>query len=81
MPQRCQFRKSPQSFDHVVGKGEQCWRHLKAQRFRGLEIDHQLKLGGLLHRQFGRVSAPQNLIHIDRGFSGQLHKIETIRTR
>jgi hypothetical protein len=26
-------------FDHVVGAGEQCGRHLKAERFSGLEID------------------------------------------
>src|SRR5262245_25123186 len=38
-------------FDHLVGACEQHRRHLKAERLRGLEIDHELKLGRLLNRK------------------------------
>ena len=36
--------KSTFSFDHLVGAGEERYRYLDAERFRGFEIDHQLKL-------------------------------------
>ena len=28
-------------FDHLVGACEKYWRHVKAERFGGLEVDHQ----------------------------------------
>jgi hypothetical protein len=34
------------SFDHLVGAREQHGRDREAERFRGLEIDDQLELGG-----------------------------------
>jgi len=40
-------------FDHLVGAGEQCRRHGQTQRLRGLEVEYQLELGRLLHRQIG----------------------------
>ena len=38
------------SFDYLVGGGKQTLRHIEAERLRGLEIDHKLKLGRLLNR-------------------------------
>jgi len=37
-------------FDHLVGAIENGQRNLQAKRLGGLEIDHEFKLGGLLHR-------------------------------
>ena len=42
----------PRSFDHLVSAGDEHRRHLKAERLGGLEVDHQVKLGRLLDRQF-----------------------------
>ena len=44
-------------FDCLVGAGEQAGGHLDGEGFRGLEVDQQLKLGGLLDRQFRRFRA------------------------
>jgi hypothetical protein len=38
-------------FDHLVGAGEQGWRHFKAERPCSRHVDHKLKLGRLQHRQ------------------------------
>ena len=38
-------------FDHLVGAGKQRWRNGEAECFRGLEIDSQIEIGALLHRQ------------------------------
>ena len=52
--------------DHL-GAGEQRWGHGEAERLRGLEIDHELELGRLLHWQIARPDAAQNSIHISGG--------------
>ena len=42
-------------FDHLVGEREQRQRNGQAERLGGLEFDDQIDLGGLLHRQIGRL--------------------------
>ena len=39
-------------------------RHVEAERLGGLEIDHQLVLGRRLHRQVGRLLAPEDTIDV-----------------
>ena len=36
-------------FQHLVGDGEQRWRHSEAVRLRGFEIDDELDFGRLQH--------------------------------
>jgi hypothetical protein len=42
---------------HLVGAGEQHGRDFEPERLRGLEVDHQLKLGRLEDRQVCRLGA------------------------
>jgi len=48
-------------FDDLVGAGEDRWRHCKAERLRGLEVDDQLEPGWLLDRKIGRLGALEDL--------------------
>src|SRR5262252_7271600 len=52
--------KTAPLFDHLVGACEQHWRHVKAERFCGLEIDHQLHLRGLHYWQVRWFLALEN---------------------
>src|SRR5947209_596254 len=65
--------------DHLVGAGGQTWRHLDAERPRGLEIDHQLVFGRRLHRQVGRLFAFEDAIHVRSGTAVLVSKIRSIR--
>src|SRR6516164_11643000 len=58
-------------FDDLVGEREELGRKLDAERLRGLEIDHQLELGRLLHRQLGRLGALEH--HHRRPAPGRRH--------
>jgi hypothetical protein len=53
------------SFDHLVGDGESARWNGKAERLRGLEVDHQSELGWLQHWQVRRLGSLKNLAHVD----------------
>ena len=52
-------RNSGASLDDLVGAGEQRWRHGQAERVGGFQIDDQLELGRLLHREIGQLGTLQ----------------------
>src|SRR5574342_594443 len=52
-------------FDHLVRALQQRLRDFQTERLRGLEVDDQLELGGLLDWQLARLRAPEDLVHID----------------
>ena len=45
-------------------RGRAAWRHFEAERFGGLEVDHQLVFGRRLHRQVGRLLALEDAIDV-----------------
>ena len=45
-----QRNKTASLFDHLVGAGEQHWRHVKQECSRGFEIDDQLERRRLENR-------------------------------
>jgi hypothetical protein len=51
-------------FDHLVGAGEQRRWDLEAERSGRLEVDDELELGQLKHRQVGGLSPLENLTGI-----------------
>src|SRR5438477_299182 len=51
-------------FDHLVRASEQRGGHLKAELPCSFLVYDQLKFGGRLNRQFGRIGTAQDLINI-----------------
>src|SRR5215472_13373860 len=51
--------------DHLVGNGQQRWRHRKIDRSRGMQVDDELEFGRLHHRQVGRLLALKDAPGID----------------
>src|SRR5262245_21846415 len=50
--------------DHLVGPFDKGWGNGDTAGLGGLEVEDQLELGELLHRQVGRTGASQALIDI-----------------
>jgi hypothetical protein len=52
------------SADHLVCQDEECRGHRQAKCLRGLQVDHQLELGGLLDGQVGWLRTREDLVHV-----------------
>jgi hypothetical protein len=50
----------PALFDHLISKGEQLRGNFEAERLSGGQIDDQIKLGRLQHRQVGGLLSFEN---------------------
>src|SRR5215831_11676847 len=61
--------RSPTLFNNLVGPQQERPRDRQPKRLRRLEVDDQLELRGLLHREFAWLSPIQDLIHIRSGTS------------
>ena len=61
--------------DHLVGAGKDCRRKGQSESLRRLEVDDQLKLRGLEHRQIGRLGAMQDSPDIVSGLPETLCQI------
>src|SRR6516164_5141101 len=72
-----QQRKS-ESFDHLVGGGEEDGRNIEAERPGCLEIDDQLELGRLFDRQICRLGALKYLVHQPGDLSPETVEMDAI---
>src|SRR5262249_19456119 len=66
------------SLDHLVGAAEQRERNGEPERPGSLEIDDQLDLRCLLHRQVGRLLALKDAAGIDADQSERVRKISSV---
>src|SRR6266851_796904 len=57
------------SLDHLIRPLQERRRDRQAEGLGGLEVDHQLELGGLLHREIGGLGALEDLVYVDGGAS------------
>ena len=71
-----QQRKS--LFDHLVGDREHVLRYLDAERSRRLQVDGELELGRLQHRQVGGLRAFEDFTGIDADLTKRVHDVGSV---
>src|SRR5712692_9313803 len=59
--------RTPSLLDHLIGPLQERRRDREAEGLGGLEVDHELELGGLLHGKVGRLGTLRNLVDVDGG--------------
>jgi hypothetical protein len=70
------LRPSP---NHLIRPLEERRRDRQAEGLGGLEVDDEFESCRLLHRQVGRLSAPENLVNIDGAATPELGNVDAIR--
>src|SRR5687768_1312146 len=76
---RTRGRAPPTLFDHFVGARQQRHRRVEAERLGGLEVDHQLILVRLLHRQVAWFLTPENAVDVGCRASPEIVNVDPIR--
>jgi hypothetical protein len=66
------------SFDYLIGTGENRRRDRQPERLGGIEIDHQLEGGRLLHRQIGRLCAFEDSPRVTGCLAKERDKLDSI---
>src|SRR5450631_149280 len=65
-------------FDHLVGGGEQCWRHGEAEHPGGLGVDDQLELSRLQDRQVRGLDGIEDATGVDAGLTPRIRNISSV---
>ena len=65
-------------FDHLVGAAEQGEWEREAERFRGLQVDRELNVGGLLHQQVGGLFALDDAADVTTGNADGLPQVGAV---
>src|SRR5438105_5017653 len=67
------------SLDHLVRAQQDRLRDRETKGLRGLKVDHQVELRGLLDRQIGGLRSFEDLVHIGRRTTKQRDIARRIR--
>jgi len=70
-------RSKKRLFNQLVGTHLKLMRNCEAEGLRSLKVDHQLVLGGRLHRQVARFFSLWDAIDICRSFPMRFDGVET----
>src|SRR5262245_24628400 len=65
-------------FDYLIGDGQHAWRNGQTKRPGGLEVDDELELGRLLHRQIGRLGTFQYFVHVAGSTTIQVRIVRSV---
>src|SRR5580765_2334559 len=64
--------------DDLIRALQERRRDRQAEGLGGLEVDHQLELGGLLDREVCRPGAPEYLVDVDRRAANDVVDVRTV---
>src|SRR5262249_41505232 len=65
-------------FDHLVGTRQQCRGNFESERLRGLQVDDELELRRLLHRQVTGLLALENARRVDAAEAKRVRKDRSV---